>query len=65
MKQINETPTKTHGTHLTLISDIAITMRVSKGSGASKSAKKSLKVGIIKMSRRLLTAAAVEITHNG
>jgi hypothetical protein len=65
MKQMHETQAKSHGAHLTLISDVAITMRVSKGRGASKSAKNSLKAGIIKMSRRLLTAAAVEITHNG
>jgi uncharacterized protein (AIM24 family) len=65
MKQNNERIIRKNGAHLRLVSDIEITTRVSQGRGVSRSEKRSLKDGIIKMAKRLLTNAAVEITHNG
>jgi hypothetical protein len=65
MKQNDDRIMKKTGAHLRLVSDTSITTRVSHGRGVSKSEKSSLKDGIMKMTRRLLTSAAVEITHNG
>jgi hypothetical protein len=65
MKQHDDRIMKKTGAHLRLVSDTSITTRVSHGRGVSKSEKSSLKDGIMKMTRRLLTRAAVEITHNG
>jgi hypothetical protein len=65
MKHNNEKKISKNGPHLRLVSDTPITIRVSHGRGVSRSEKSSLKDGIMKMTKRLLTSAAVEITHNG
>jgi hypothetical protein len=49
----------------TIPSEIDITIRVSQGKSLPKSAKISLKDGIIKTSRNMLTAAAVKTMEQG